>query len=502
MKLCVIVPTEEHMAQAGVRIRYERLREPFARYGCEIDMVAIDSMQNMGMLVHDAYLFSKCYDARVFLLAGVMRRLGKPVGIDFFDDYFSQTWESKFLRQREWLLTVAAQADFYLCSTQRMQQVVESYMPGVPSHIMNDPFDDFPVAHLAERLHDKRQEVANSRQLDVAWFGVGDNPHFLVGLHDLHAWSYTLHALAGAHFDVRLHILTNKRALTSRGLDLINRLPVATTVEEWSVEKESALLDKCLVAFIPVNGQQFSIAKSMNRAVTALTAGAQVLSPGYPLYRDLADFIYRDSDALLKDLVDDNLLLRPDTLGTLETKFNHCANLDTEACNAAMFFKSVKSGHLNGKGRDIVAIVHGVRSPAEFHKHIQKLGQMSVSSPFGVEKLNYDVRFVPDSDEEGMMIEVEKRLLPLMAEKYRNASKPATSCTGRAVVSFGIDDGFAADKRLLSDAFAAKSRAMKLVTYPAAMQAITRIVRSVFPTAQAYVSERELPYYSVVGESP
>ena len=66
---------------------------------------------------------------------------------------------------------------------------------------------------------------------------------------------------------------------------------------------EAKVLEKTDIAFLPVNYQNFSLAKSPNRALTALVHGCQVLSPGYNLYQDLNDFIYTSGRSLASDII-------------------------------------------------------------------------------------------------------------------------------------------------------------------------------------------------------
>jgi hypothetical protein len=64
MKLCIVAPTESYLVQAGVRIRYQRIASHLKSSGHTLDIKVIDDLRSEGALDHDAYLFSKCYDAR------------------------------------------------------------------------------------------------------------------------------------------------------------------------------------------------------------------------------------------------------------------------------------------------------------------------------------------------------------------------------------------------------------------------------------------------------
>ncbi len=242
MKICVIAPTQEYLNLAGVRIRYLRIEEHLRAQGHQLSIEVIETFRALSHFKHDVYLFSKCYDARSVLIARLLSKTGKLVGIDFFDDYFSQKNNSNFVCHREWARTMAEFVDFFLCSTLRMQEVISAYMPDIPSHILNDPFDNIDLDKIAATSERNLERTLSTGQLEVAWFGVGDNPHFAVGLRDLFAFRSDLHDLGRSGFTVKLSILTNRRALTAEGLEMIRRLPVSYSLDEWSVDKEAALL--------------------------------------------------------------------------------------------------------------------------------------------------------------------------------------------------------------------------------------------------------------------
>jgi len=314
MKLCVIAPKEGYLEQAGVRIRYRRLADHLPAYGHSLELRVIDDLRGAEDLDADAYLFSKVYDARSYVVARQLRLSGKPMGVDLFDDYFSQTGDSRFTPQRRWLRAMAHWSSFVLCSTPRMKAVAGSYMPGLPAHILNDPYLRLELDRIGDTVRRNFERTLERGEIEVAWFGNGDNPHFPVGLRDVHAFGAVLARLGGTGLKVRLRLLTNLRALTADGLEALARLPVPWVMDEWSLAGEEELLRESLVAFIPVNAQPFSIAKSLNRAVSALSIGTQVLSAGYPLYEPLGEFVYRDPAALLEDFHRGTLRLREETL--------------------------------------------------------------------------------------------------------------------------------------------------------------------------------------------
>lgn len=121
--LC-IVGNEGFTAGAGARIRYFRLRNALAAAGWTLSMRTIDSFATKNTIFDDnAYLISKVYDHRSVVLAHAARRVGRPVGIDLLDDYFTGT-DPRLTPQRSWLRAVAEQIDFALVSTSTMAQSI------------------------------------------------------------------------------------------------------------------------------------------------------------------------------------------------------------------------------------------------------------------------------------------------------------------------------------------------------------------------------------------
>ena len=286
MRLSILVPSEEYRSYAGARIRYHRLAYELARHGIVL------TTENIGQFDpsttdSDAVLISKCHDAQSLVAAAALSNRGKLVGVDLFDDYFSQNTDSRLVAYRNWLTQLLEICDFALCSTKEMAAVIQAFRSGLATHVMNDPAPahdaDCVSALLEKKLHDARSE----RHIKITWFGIGDNPFFPVGLADLSFHGVLLKELVRSGMDVELTILTNRRALTVDGLSLVRELPIKSRVVEWNEPAEREALAQALMTFLPVNAQPFSIAKSLNRAFTELSSGSQVLSVGYHLYEAL-----------------------------------------------------------------------------------------------------------------------------------------------------------------------------------------------------------------------
>lgn len=493
MKLTIVVPSEQYLSLAGTRIRYQRMADPLARNGWTMDLVPIERLADRRDFTDtQAFLFSKVQDARAVAMATEIRERGGVVGIDLFDDYFSQRGDSRLATQRNWLRAMAGSIDFVLCSTPRMQAVAASYSGNASNHVLNDPFGRLDAAQLAADLASKREQTMRTGRLPVVWFGTGDNPTFPVGLHDLVAWHDTLAHLAQGPFHVELTILTNLRALDVKGLALLRRLPVSMKVEEWSEAREKEALATSLVSFIPVNAQPFSIAKSLNRGVSALTGGTQLLSAGFPLYAPLDDFIYRDPAQLLADLEADALRNAPERLERFTTCLDSLANPEIEAAKWAAFLTSIQLGRVAPAPRRIgeIAILHGGKTSGGIHKFAQQRGWLSFGSPFTPPGVPFDAHLGLFGNGRLPGLRLSKRAKDMLPKSLRNFATSAAKSSGKGP-PFELPLACVEAAPSLADlaATAACSIGDRIALYPHIMAEMRRLYNQLFGRLHFVTSE-------------
>lgn len=497
MNICVFIPSEEQLAQGGVRIRYRRIERALQDLGHQLHVMPIQDFAAADP-VHDVYIISKCYDARAYLVAHFVRGHRKLVGIDLFDDYFSQTRDSRFTRQRHSLRTLVQSADFVLSSTPAMHEVAASYAPQLPVHVMNDPATRVAAETVRQTLTRKQQYAHEKATLNVAWFGTGDNAHFPVGLADLVAFGGDLARLRGRGFDVRLDILTNHRAMTADALAMLRRLAVPYTVDGWTEEREVALLAKSLVCFLPVNAQGFSIAKSLNRAVSALCAGAQVLSSGYPLYQRLGALIYRDPEKLLHDLGRNSLALRGDTVPVLMDLVERLADQAVEANSLVEFLEERRQGQPKGVPAaakpPTVALIHGRNSIGDAHKLAQRMGVLSICSPFCKASFDFDVRFSIAADGAGFDVLLAESCGGMLGSDLRSSLSPHGKI--RNTTYHKLDAARLVGIGGAGLALAHIDSPMSMsASYPHVMANVEKVLEQLFPGVCCYYSEHaELPW--------
>lgn len=438
MNLTVIIPSRQSLSQAGVRIRYDRIASHLRTCGWELRLQPINELASFDKLPPGPILFSKCHDAQSLILGRIAKEAGYPVGVDLFDDYFSQLSDVRFQHLRNWLSNMAELADFYVCSTPRMAEIASHYMPGTPGLIVNDPVEGIDHDRLRDELQWKRDDALRNRRLKILWFGIGDNPSFPVGLEDLAAQADQLRAFEQRGFTVQLTVLTNERSLNKRGLALLSRLGLSINLKTWSVEAEQIALSENLLSYLPVNSQPFSVAKSLNRAVTALAGGTQLLSVGYPLYAPLSDFIYRGSCDLLDDLSRDALKLRGDTLGALAETLDKLASPEREAAGLAEFLGKIGSNRPDARSSGVPtrpskvrgAVLHGFQPNPTVHQFAQGMGLLSLATPLTPAKIAYDAHLGLFGRDRLPAFRLTKKAMALLPASIRQLARSAPASLG------------------------------------------------------------------------
>lgn len=544
----VLVASSEQLTQAGVRIRYKRLEPYLAQMGFDLTVSAIDEFADPSTLRDDIYLLSKCYDVRSQILTRHIKDRGKIIGVDLFDDYFSQAKDSRLVRYRVWLERNLEFADFVLTSTPAMRENISRYTGTLPVQIIDDPSVPIDAQRLADAVRQKIDAAQEDRVLNLTWFGIGDNPRFPVGLRDLAAFSDQLLPFRDCGFDVKLSVLTNRRAMTTDALSALKRLPVPYTVNEWSERAQDDLLASSHACFIPVNAQRFSIVKSLNRAVSGLASATQVLSAGYPLYAPLSDFVYRDAGQLVADMASGMPLLRPDSISALVGTLQKHASAEREAEELGQFFKSVldqkgksaPEGHslpdalsegnktggpskiarkakaialatpfstsklsrilpgwLGRKKRPAAGrtyrhgVIHGRESADRFHKFAHKADTLSIASPFRESKADYDVRFAVDERSGELIVYVAKDTIESVAAEYRSLFTPHGRIYKVPYLALPVS------RLMPAGIHPAKGETFVwLMDYQNCMAEVEAVLQKLFPEIHCIVSEHsKLPFY-------
>lgn len=491
MKVTVLVPSAEYKTYAGARIRYGRIARPLETLGVELTLEDISSFAPLTADC-DILLISKCHDSRSLVIAAIVSARGCLVGVDLFDDYFSQFEDSRLLKYRGWLDQLLRICDFALCSTAVIADVAHRYCPALPTHVMNDPGPDVQSIPLSRTLARKIADLRDRRRIRVAWFGVGDNPYFRVGLDDLVGLGGALGELARGQMPVELTVLTNERALSADALEELSGLPVPAKVAVWTEACERELLDQADVAFLPVGTQNFSTAKSLNRAVTALSAGCQVLSAGHALYEPFDALIYRDPEQLRIDLERGCPRFSPERAALCTELLGEFADAETEAARLSGFLATLT--HPDPQEGPL-ALVHGHASNGAAHKIVQAAGGLSVASPYSTAPLGYDVVFRAGA--EGLAMFVSEKAAKRLSQAAQNGIRPAEPINNRRF--FEVLASGPTGRSARADLSAELPLPLQLATYRQSMIQIRRKMTEAFGACRILLSEHSPLPFPVAG---
>lgn len=496
MKLQVLVRSASWLESAGTRIRYRRLQRAFKACEWLLSVDPIGSISDGLALDADIYLISKCHDAGALMTADMLREAGALVGFDLFDDYVSGEGSLTF-GHRDFLRQLVGSVDFFLCSTDRMAEVVRSFAPQVPVHVLNDPHGSFDALQLAKSIEAKRLKAAATRTIEMVWFGQGHNPIFPVGLSDLAGFGSELEVFARAGWKARLTVLSNPEALDEGVLGSLQSLPFPVAIDTWSELGEATALRRALVAYLPVNHQNFSIAKSLNRAVSALTGGAQVLGTGFPLYAQLDPLIYRSAHTLAEDLDNGRLRLDQGSIATLSARLSAIANPAHEAQALIAFLQGLEPlPAVPVEDRAMRAIVHGYVSTGQIHRICKSLGWLSLGCPFTQSNLPFHAEIGQFASDGGLEIRVSREGHARLGDRWRQIAQPLPRSQSDSY-THRVPMPASAAGTLLEGSIPAMwtSRAARILAGPDLMRAAVAVYDEIFPGTKFLVSEMEYPQF-------
>lgn len=404
--ICIVVPSEAYLSQAGARIRYQRITNYLMRHDFILEYRVASEINDFDFNNFDCFIISKCYDARSLVIAEIAQDNGKLVGVDLFDDYFSQTEDIRFKRLRLWLKQLSKLCDFAMTSTPNMKEAIIGYFYEKPILVMNDPVDAVWTENFAEICNRSEERLRESKKISILWYGIANNPNFPVGVEDLYAFRSSLQDFLDRGYSVDLTVLTNLSKLSIKQLGYLKHLPVPCKTVEWSEEQEVNYLRESDICFLPVNGQSFSKVKSLNRAVNAISLGCNVLTSGYDLYQPLDSLLYKSAAEYMRDMEKSLTKVSSNNLYLVQKVLNEFASPLAEAEKLVKFLSSCLSDkveeNINEPLHNRKGILFGKTFSQDTYKFVLKHGNISIGSPFSNKKLNFDLQFLFDKSGENI----------------------------------------------------------------------------------------------------
>lgn len=278
---------------AGTRLR---MLKPAARL-TEMGVSVETGNQICPVKCYDAVLFSKSYGKEAIELAYKARAGNVPVIYDICDNVFEGKQSVKAARRAAGVRKMLALADHSVFTTDVLRQQIINAVPLMQhcTHIIPDGLDYFdPARHFesggARRDYDRLEDFLSRHDgaLRCIWFG--KNQGKKSGMVHLHHAVRELEAFAARH-PVTLTVVSNDRMrywLESR------QWRVPHHYLDWRADSFGAVLSRHEVAIIPVERNNYTIGKTINRPATALLAGLGVVGDAIPAYEELRAYIPLD----------------------------------------------------------------------------------------------------------------------------------------------------------------------------------------------------------------
>ena len=178
-------------------------------------------------------------------------------------------------------------------------------------------------------------------------------------------------------------------------------------------------LERAFLCFLPTNAtiQPGLVA---NRVPTALTAGCQVLSAGFPLYAEFDQWIYRAPEDLADDWKRASFRFSPISVSSFAAKIAETGSAEREAGQLKTFLKEVRTRSRSSRAGDgPIALLHGFGTSPGAHAAVKRVSGLSIGSDFCAIPLEFDG--VVAIDPQGRTrVSMARRVLARLASKWRS----------------------------------------------------------------------------------
>lgn len=243
----------------------------------------------------DFLVLSKRYDEHSIRAALDWRAAhGTKVVLDLCDNHFYYRSENEVAIKRAALLRQALESvDFVTTSSAYLaEQLQATVRPKHAIEVIDDVIEppDYPQgwarctepkAEWALRGLSKRLSAQSSESLfRLVWFGNSGGGFVNGGMEDVLGLRSVLETLRQS-YPISLTIVSNSRAMFDR---LCAGWALPVFYEEWHPHTISRVLSLHGISLIPIQKTPFTMAKTANRVVTAMTHGLLVLADQIPSY--------------------------------------------------------------------------------------------------------------------------------------------------------------------------------------------------------------------------
>ncbi|HEY0629396.1 MAG TPA: hypothetical protein VGD23_08710 [Sphingomicrobium sp.] len=278
-------------ALASIRLRMLLPMEALRELGYDVRPLT-------GALPADASLviFSKSLSADALVIAEQAAARGQPIVYDICDNVFekpSRNDQDEARKQR--VRRMMELAKIVTIGTQPLADLLAREVPAIAAktEIIADALEGSRPLLASASLMDRarlwllrRFLRRNADALRLIWFGKCKKGY--AGIEHLDPVVRLLETLPLPR-PVTLTVVSNRRKIYRRSA---SKWQVPKFYLPWSLATFDTALRLHDVAIIPVDRNDYTVGKSINRPATALMAGLGVIADPIPAYEELAPFIY------------------------------------------------------------------------------------------------------------------------------------------------------------------------------------------------------------------
>jgi hypothetical protein len=414
---------------AGYTIRTKPITEGLHNYDFSVNVIELSDFTANYKTLKSSYeivVFSKLFNDLALLLASDLKKAGNILILDLFDNYLTYSPSSLARGLQRRMATLVSCADGVITSTENMKQIVQKL--GYQNVVqISDPIQ--PNLNGDKFLN---KWYSSSPELIFTWFGISGNPYYKAGLMDL---IESVRRIANLFrqlepiYQCRLVICTNNNPEIVKVLEVMRSHSISTSFQLWEPDTFEILMSQTHCVLIPTNNTPFVMAKTHNRASTALMSGCLVLVDDHPEYNQLVPHVYKNWSTFASDLLTFN---KEQIINKLKKAQDFLIDLyatEKSAKKLANFLrneliKNTESINSNNslESNLLPIFMAGKDSGGPEIKLARKLNYLCVGSKLINPNLNYNVQF--GISNKGCFLEIIldkngiKHCLPNISSKY------------------------------------------------------------------------------------
>ena len=285
LRLGWLVPNLE-VNTASTRYRCFHIARVLAQWGVEQSFYTEPNEACASLSQIDALIIVKRVEPDLMKLVAEANEQNKPIFLDLCDDLLHERHPFNVGGLHRMVFNgIAPLLAGVVTPTSTMAQRVRGYAGNVelPTHVIPDIAETedlfYATAEFATRTPQARPAAASSRsssgkeRKSVVWFGTSGGIHSNFGIASLLPAMPALRAVNG-QIPIELVLVSNKEATADA---VIRPFGVPTRYEPWSPETVYAELKRADAALLTTGDDDFSITKSANRLLQALSARVPVV---------------------------------------------------------------------------------------------------------------------------------------------------------------------------------------------------------------------------------